>query len=585
MRILTPVSLALMVLGCGARKASDSVLALAEEFVYSSLAFSPVTATSVGYHEHRGTSLDELLDDISPQALERQRRFYLAFRRRLAGIPLETLSPEDRADHGIMEAQTALALLELEKIQNYRHNPTLYVELIGNALFTPYVVEYAPLSQRIRHTIARLNRIPEFLSQASRLLSDSPEIWTKVAIEENQGNFGLIDRTIRATVPEAQRAEYDRAAGAALAALEQFNSFLKIQLSARQTDWRLGPEKYAEKFRYTLGTDLSPEEVLAAAETRLKAVRAEMLERSRSLHRKWFPKHAEHADSNVTISEVLGQIAGRHATPEHYISDAKRDLKEARDFVAAKRLLELPGRSNLQVIETPEFMRGIYAVGGFAPAPALEPHLGAFYWVTPIPGDWPKERIQSKLREYNFYKLKLLTIHEAMPGHYVQFEYAAGVEPKPRRVLRSVFGNGPYIEGWAQYATQMVLDAGYLDHSPELRLTFLKEELRVLANAILDIRLHTRGMADQEALDLMIKDTFQEKEEAAAKLQRAKLSSCQLPTYFVGWRDWQRVRDHYRKEKGAAFELREFNETALRQGAAPLPIVARLLTGKPLAAR
>jgi uncharacterized protein (DUF885 family) len=248
--------------------------------------------------------------------------------------------------------------------------------------------------------------------------------------------------------------------------------------------------------------------------------------------------------------------------------------------VRSHHLLTLSSRDNLQVIDTPEFMRGIYGVGGFNPAPALEPQLGAFYWVTPIPKNWPPKRVESKLREYNFYHLKLLTIHEAMPGHYVQFEFADDIQPKSRRVLRALWGSGTYVEGWAVYAEQLMLDQGYLDHSPELRLTLQKEMLRVLANTILDVRLHTMGMTDQEALDLMEKDTFQETEEATAKLQRAKLSSCQLPTYFVGWRDWLRLRDAYQQMKGPAFDLREFHDRALSEGAIPLPALTRLLTGK-----
>jgi uncharacterized protein (DUF885 family) len=221
-------------------------------------------------------------------------------------------------------------------------------------------------------------------------------------------------------------------------------------------------------------------------------------------------------------------------------------------------------------------------VGGFSSAPALEPQLGAFYWLTPIPARWPKERIESKLREYNYYGLKLLTIHEAIPGHYLQLERANEVEPKARRVLRSVFGNGPYVEGWAVYATELMLDQGYLNNSPELRLTFLKQQLRSIANTILDVRLQTMGMTDQEALDLMIQRAFQEKEEATAKLQRAKLSSCQLPTYFYGWRAWRRVREQRRQGMGGEFRLAQFHEEALRAGAAPLSVLARLLTGRPL---
>jgi uncharacterized protein (DUF885 family) len=170
----------------------------------------------------------------------------------------------------------------------------------------------------------------------------------------------------------------------------------------------------------------------------------------------------------------------------------------------------------------------------------------------------------------------LLVIHEAMPGHYVQGEFANAVEPKSRRLLRGLYGSGPYVEGWAQYITQMMLDQGYMDNAPELRLTLLKQELRVDANAIMDIRMQTNRMTDQEAMDLMENTTFQEHEEAVAKLQRAKLSSAQLPTYFVGWHDWLRVRD------AVGGNLHDFHDRALKEGAVPLPVLARLLTGKDL---
>lgn len=221
-------------------------------------------------------------------------------------------------------------------------------------------------------------------------------------------------------------------------------------------------------------------------------------------------------------------------------------------------------------------------MGGFNPAPVFEPQLGAFFWITPIPPDWPKERVESKLREYNFYNLQLLTIHEAMPGHYVQGEFANAIQPKMRGVLRALYSNGPYVEGWAQYITQVMLDEGYMDHSPELRLTLLKQELRVDANAILDIRLQTNRMTDEQAMELMEKQTFQEHEEAVAKLQRAKLSSTQLPTYFIGWRDWLRLRDLVKKQQGSAFNPHDFHDRALKEGGVPLPVLARLLTGKDL---
>jgi uncharacterized protein (DUF885 family) len=278
-----------------------------------------------------------------------------------------------------------------------------------------------------------------------------------------------------------------------------------------------------------------------------------------------------------TVKQALDDVAKQHATPATYMAEAKKTLEQATAFVRQKNLLTLPARANLEVVETPVFMRGIYGVGGFNAAPALEPQLGAFYWITPIPSAWAKDRVESKLREYNNYGLQELTIHEAMPGHYVQLEYANDVQPKSRRLLRNVFGSGTYVEGWAVYTQQLMTDEGYLDNSPALRLTFYKQILRVLANTILDIRLQTMGMTDQQALDLMINDTYQEKEEATAKLQRAQLSSCQLPTYYSGWKGWLEVREHYKQAKAAAFSLKEFHERALKESAVPLPVLDMLL--------
>jgi uncharacterized protein (DUF885 family) len=557
---------------------------LSDEFVYTTLSFSPSAATAAGLHEYNQQKLDDMLDDLTPAALNRQRTFYQEFRKRLDSLKAATLSAEDRADLGIMQDQISLALLDLDEIHSTAHNPTVYVETLGNALFNPSVLDYAPKPARMRDIIARLQQAPQFLEQATANLLSSPDIWTKVAIEENEGNIELVDKTIRADVPEDLRGAYSSAAQPALAAMNQFQDYLKQSLSKRNNwDWRLGRDLYTRKFRYTLETGMEAEEVLANAEADLPRVRARMLALSLPLHRSWFPSHGDHSNlsgaerENAVIGEVLNKIAERHSTPESYMDDARKDLDEARAFVQEKHLLTLPTRSNLQVIPTPEFMRGIYSVGGFSPAPPLEPQLGAFYWITPIPSDWPKERIDSKLREYNFYNLKLLTIHEAMPGHYVQFEFANDVQPKARRVLRALYGNGAYVEGWAQYATQMMLDAGFLNHSPELALTLAKQELRVLANVILDVRMQTRNMSDQEALDLMEKMTFQESEEANGKLQRAKLSSCQLPTYFVGWRGWLSVRERYRQARGASYSLAMFNDKAMEQGAVPLTTLGQLL--------
>jgi uncharacterized protein (DUF885 family) len=575
--------LVLLAAGCS-RNASDRLARLSDEFVHTTLSFSPAMAIGVGLHRYEGQNLDNLLDDMSPANLDRQRRYYEHFREQLNGIRANQLTAEDQADWNILQDQVSLALLDLNELHSHLHNPTLYVETLGNALFSPYVLEYAPPAARMRYIIARLQKAPLFLDQARSNLTSSPGIWTKVAMEENEGNIGLVDKTIRAAVPPELRDAYNLAALSALDAMRKFQDHLKNGLSSDDdTAWRMTSDQYMRKFRFTLESGVEADTMLQMAERELVSVRADMLELALPLHRQLAPAHKDHAElsgadrENQVIGEVLAKIAERHSTRESYMDDARQDLAEARAFVEEKRLLTLPPRANLQVIPTPEFMRGSYSVGGFSAAPALEPQLGAFYWVTPIPADWPKERVESKLREYNYYKLKLLTIHEAMPGHYVQMEIANNVRPESRRVLRSVDGNGPYIEGWGEYATQTMLDEGFLGRSPEMALTFAKEKLRVIANAILDVRLHMLDMTDQEALDLMEKQTFQEEEEATEKLQRAKLSSCQLPTYFVGWSGWLHMRDQY-KQKHPSSSLSGFHDWALKEGAVPLPALTRLPT-------
>jgi uncharacterized protein (DUF885 family) len=534
---------------------------ITEDYLYGSLSLSPVSATATGYHLHNGVPLDELLDDYSSGGLDQQRAFYKDFQLRVASLDVSKLDKEQHVDLDMMKSNAELALLELDTIQSYKHNPTVYVELVGNALYTPYMLNYAPIEKRFGQIVKRLQRVPALFDQAKANLTDAPAVWNRVAQEENEGNIELIDKTLRAAVPESQKSLYADAAAQALMSAKDFSDFLKNNLSAKTSDWRLGKEKYAKKFALVLASGRTPEDLLAAAEADLKTVRGEMAKLAA-------PK---------TVEQALDDVARQHPTPGTYIATAKADLAQATAFVKQKDLLTLPARSNLDVVETPEFMRGIYGVGGFNPAPPLEPQLGAFYWITPIPKTWPAARIESKLREYNSYGLQELTIHEAMPGHYVQLEYANDVLPVSRRLLRTILANTPYVEGWAVYTQQMMSDEGYLDNNKGLWLTFYKQILRVLANTILDVRLQTMGMTDQEALDLMIKETYQEKEEATAKLQRAQLSSCQLPTYFVGWKGWLDVREHYKQRKGSAYSLKQFNESALKESGVPLPALDTLL--------
>lgn len=565
--------------------AGEAFARLSDRFVRELLALSPVTASQAGYHEHTDESgkrieLDARIDELGPEAYERLGRFYREWRERLdREAPAAGLDAQDRADRRLIEDQIALGLLELEKLQSHKHNPTGVVELIGNALFLPLTQEYAPKNVRLGHVIARLEEVPRVLEDARRTLVDADPVFVKVALEENEGNIGLIDESIDAEVPEGSplREAYEEAAPEATKALRRFSRWLEEDFGKRKPSrtWRLGPELYAEKFRLVMQTSVTPDQTLADAEAELRSVRAEMLQLATPLHKQYFPNRKDPKDKgqereNRIISEVLDRIADKHPRRDKLIAAVERDLASIKEFIQEKRIVSLSPRDNLKVIPTPRFMRGVYSVAGFHPAPPLEPGAEAQYWVTPIDPAAPEELAESKLREYNDQVLKWLTIHEALPGHYVQAEHANEVQPERRRLIRNLFGNGPYVEGWAEYVGQVMMDAGYGAGDPGFRLSMRKIRLRVLANAILDVRMQAKGMTEQQAMNLMMLDAFQTRAEAEGKLQRAKLTSTQLPTYYVGLREWLSFRKEYEAAKGMAFDLRAFHDAALGQG--PLPV-------------
>jgi uncharacterized protein (DUF885 family) len=584
--------------GAAARgRGGSRFAAFAERFTRGSLALSPPTATLAGLHRYRDpegdaeVNLDRELDDLSPAGEARRLRFY---RDALAALdrdfPADALGPQERIDRDILAAQCRLALLDLERVHSVQTNPTAAVEAIGTALFFPVVFEYAPAADRAADVLARLEKTPAFVDQANAALRTSAPIYTEVAIEENDGNRDVIQNALRALYPKGSALEsrYLAARVPALEAIDRLGDFLARDLKPRSKgDWRLGADLYGAKFRAYFQGDLDPMTVLRDAEAAVTRVRSEMLALATPLHDQWLPAHKSHAAmkdpearTNTIVKETLDRIGRDHPARDRLFQTIEADLLEIAAFMETKPIVSMTRHDNLAVIETPPFLRGIYSVAGLNAAPALEPGLKSLYYVTSIPKDWTDAKADSKLREYNRYKLLLLSMHEAMPGHYTQLEYANRVKPEWRRVLRSVYGNNAYIEGWAQYAEEVMLELGFHDGSdPRMVLTFRKEELRVLANAILDVRLHVLGMSDKEALDLMMKSTFQEKTEAEGKLRRAKLSSTQLPTYYVGWRAWRALRRDVEERRGASFDLRAYHDEVLGYGAIPMDALRRQVLG------
>ena len=583
--------------GSAATQGNEKFAKLSEDFIHETLALSPSSASQAGYHKHldpktgQTIALDSLLDDVSPAGMATQRRVYAQWRERFhTETPVASLGAEDAADWHLIDDQIGLSLLEFDRIQNYKHNPTDYVELLGSAFFQPLTDEYAAEPVRLGDVLSRIAATPTFLDQARSELVDSDPIFIKVAVEENEGNIDLIQDTVAAAVakhPEL-KARFDTVAPPAVKALKEFSQWLQNDLAKRTTDrtWRLGKDFYAEKFRLVMETDITPDQVLAEAEAAFKKTRAEMLELALPLHKQYYPDHDDHSSlgqqerENTIIGEVLKKIADDHPKRDDLLQTAREDLVGIRQFIIDKKIVSLKSRDNLKVIATPEFERGIYSVGGFHSAPPLDPNAEAEFWVTPISPSTSEASAESRLREYNNWVLKWLCIHEALPGHYVQAEHANEIQPVTRRLVRSLYGNGAYVEGWAEYIAQVMMQQGFANSDPRYRLSYLKVWLRAVGNSILDIRMQTMGMTDDEAMHFMMDDAFQTRAEAEGKLQRAKLSSTQLPTYFVGTSEWWRLRKAYEAAKGKDFTLAEFHDRALDEGALPVPWLRGILLAK-----
>ena len=574
--------------------ASRKFAALSDQFMKDSLALSPSSASAAGYHTHRDAktgktiALDAVLDDLSLESIAQQRAFYADWRERFhKETPAAALDPEDAADWQLVDDQIGNNLLEFDRIQSYKHNPTVVVELIGNALFLPLTQNYAAHDVRVGHVLARVGQIPRLLAQVQPYLSDSDPVWISTAVQENAGNIDLVEHMLAAEIPAGspRKAEYDAVAPPAVKALHDFSAWLQNSLAKRPSNltWRLGKELYDQKFALVMETPVTPAEVLASAEQDMKSVRAEMLQIALPLHAQMYPDHNDHSDlaehdrQNLIIQEVLQKISDHHSSRDQLQPAIEADLAGITKFIREKQIVSLSSRDNLKVIPTPPFERGIYSVAGFHSAPPLEPQAEAQYWVTPIDPQMPEAKAESKLREYNDFALQWLSIHEALPGHYIQFEHLNNIEPERRRLLRSLYANGAYVEGWAEYIAQVMMDEGFLDNDPRFRMVMRKIRLRVISNAVLDIKMHTMNMSDQQAMDLMTKESFQTQAEADGKLQRAKLSSTQLPTYYVGIREWFALREKYQAAAGKTFDLLKFHDLVLDEGPLPVPVVEKLL--------
>ncbi|HZV38281.1 MAG TPA: DUF885 domain-containing protein, partial [Pseudoxanthomonas sp.] len=546
------------------------------------LQLSPVSATQIGEHKYDGQ-----IDDLSAEG----RAKFLDFAKRtlaeLDAMDAAKLSRENQVDAAILRNQLQSDIWSSETLQSWAWDPQVYSGLAGGAIYNLMAREFAPLPQRIRSATERMEKIPALLAQARANLDPArvPKVHAETVAKQNAGILSIVDAFIAPhlkELPEADRKRTEAAIDGLRKAVAEQQAWLDQTLVPQaKGDFRIGEKLYDQKLKFALSSSLSRAEIKQRAEAELKRVREEMYGIARTVlkDRPGAPALPETpgADEQQKAIEAALELAyAERPARDKVVADAEAALKSATDFVRAKDLVTLPD-SPVKIILMPEFQRGVSVAYCDSPGP-LDKNLATFYAVSPIPDDWSKEQVDSFLREYNSRMIHLLSIHEGTPGHYLEGWHSAKFPSTLRGVLRS----GLFAEGWAVYTERMMQQQGYLNGDPLFHLVQLKFYLRTIGNAILDQGVHVDGWSREQAMDLMVRQTFQQEREAAGKWTRAQLTSAQLPTYFVGAQEHFDLRKAMEAKLGAKFDLKAYHDRVLSYGAPPVRYVRELMLDEPI---
>ena len=554
--------------GAGARFEAFSAAFLGEY-----LKRNPTRATEAG--EHR---FDDAWPDLSESGEAQERQYVEERLRALDAIPTAGLDPQQRIDRGLIENQLRYWLFSLVELRDATWDPLVYTRLVGDGLDPLVTRDFGTLPERMKNLRARLAGVPGILAVAKKRLQKSPKIYTETAIAQNKGLVSLCQHDLAehfAKVPD-QKVALEAAAKLAADALVDFQKFLEADLLPRSDgDFRLGRARFEKKLRFDLDDPVDIDAVARGARELLQKTQDEMAETAKEL---WpelmkpapLPAMTSAEERKAVVRKVLDKIADDHPDNATIVKEASEWLDKATKFVREHDLVTVPDEP-CKVIEMPEYRRGV-AVAYCDSSGPLEAKQETFYSIAPTPKDWPKKRADSFFREYNRSMLADLTIHEAMPGHFLQLMHNNRFSSK----VRAVFSSGAFVEGWAVYGEWLMAKYGF--GGPKVRMMRQKMVLRLATNAILDHEVHAGTMDEKAALELMTREAFQEDGEAVGKWKRARLSSAQLTTYYYGFTEMMKLRAAH--EKAPGFNEKAYHDKLIGSGSPSMRALRGLLQAK-----
>ena len=522
----------------------------------------PTSATMDGVHGH-----DDLLEDLSHQAIEQHARALAGFARRLQDIGANDLTPVERIEQPMVSANIQARMYELEEVRTWERNPQLYADTISSSLATQVVFSHSPLPERARRVHSKLRQIPRIVRAAQENIKDPPGIFVKVGLETFRGAL----RFIQDDLPKAFSALDDLhvlgdladASTEASQAIGGYIEYLESDLAPRaRGSFRLGRKIFERKLQLDEGITLDADRLLAIALREFKATQDE------------FKSVAGRLDGGDPI-ETWRQAKQQHPKAGELAPAAREQLDEIATFIDRNAIISRPEGEQVIVAPTPEFYRWSFA-SMWVPGPFEAKPSEAYYYLTDVDPSWPVERQEEHLRDFNYPTLWAISIHEVYPGHFLHYQHLRRVESKVRKSI--MFSPASFVEGWAHYCEQMMVEAGFRRNDHMLRLGQLAEALIRLARFIVSIRLHVEDMSVEQGMRFFRDETFMEEAGARREAERGAFDPTYL-VYSVGKLMLLQLRRDYKEKQGAKYSQRAFHDLLLGNGTATFAVHRQLMLG------
>ena len=524
----------------------------------------PTNATFDGIHVH-----DDLLEDLSRQAIDRQIRDLGGFARRLAAIDPARLTDIERLERPALENSIRARLFELEQVRTWERNPQLYADIIATSIAGQALFEYAPLSERARRIVSKLRQVPRLVQAARDNIKDPPGIFVKAGLESMRGTRRFIDEDLPRAFSRLDDlhilGDLADTSVEASTALGKYIEYLEQDLAPRSKgSFRLGREKFEEKLRLDEGIELDADALLGIALRELHNVQEE------------FRRVAGRLNGGDPVA-AWERTKGEHPPAGQLVRTAQQQLGELADFITRERLITVPEGAAVEVAPTPQFYRWTFA-SMWTPGPFESRRLRATYYITDVDPTWTPERQAEHLRDFSYGTLWAISIHEVFPGHFLHYQHLRHVESKLRKSI--LFSSTAFVEGWAHYCEQMMLDEGFRKNDTGVRLGQLAEALVRLCRSIVGIRLHCEDLSVEQGVRFFREEAYLEEGSARREAERGTFDPAYV-LYSIGKLMLLKLREDYKAQQGAKYSLRAFHDALLANGTVPIWLHRALMLGEP----